>query len=442
MRRLGLIQGMPAFITMWSGQFLSLVGSEMTAFGLGVYVYRQTGSATQFALITLFIFVPQILATVLAGVWADRYDRRHLLIIINVAATVASVILVAIVTAGALNVWIVYVMTFLFAICNATQFPPFAASVPLLVPKQHLGRANGMVQFALVTSWFLAPVLAASLLSVIGLRAIVAIDLVTFLVAIATLLLIDIPQPAPTGQRRSVLNEAVEGWRYILARPGLVGLLLFFAVANVDAGLRTSLATPMVLSFASTLSLGLIASAGGAAVILGSILMIVWGGPKRRMKLVLLAGMVFGAFTSLLGLAPSVPLIAVATFGLSFCLPLINAANAAIWQATVPSGMQGRVMATVRMVAWSTVPIVAVVAGPLADHVFNPLLAADGALAGSVGRVIGTGPGRGIGFMFLLAGLIPIVAGVLAMLSRPVRTVEDEGPSPVRQEQAVSTSAS
>src|SRR5215469_6549427 len=107
MRRPGLIQGMPAFVTMWFGQFLSLVGSEMTAFGLGVYVYRQTGSATQFALITLFIFVPQILATVLAGVWADRYHRLRLLIIINVAASVASVILVAIVTAGVLNVWIV-----------------------------------------------------------------------------------------------------------------------------------------------------------------------------------------------------------------------------------------------------------------------------------------------------------------------------------------------
>jgi hypothetical protein len=419
---------------MWFGQLLSLVGSEMTAFGLGVYVYRQTGSATQFALITLFIYVPQILATVLAGVWADRYHRRHLLIIINVAATVASVALIAIVTANVLNVWIVYVMTFLFAICNATQFPPFAASVPLLVPKQHLGRANGMVQFALVTSWFVAPVLAALLLSVVGLRGIVAIDLVTFV--------IDIPQPAPTGQRRSVLTEAVEGWRYILGRPGLAGLLLFFAVANVGAGLRTSLATPMVLSFASTLSLGLIASAGGAAVILGSILMIVWGGPKRRMNLVLPAGIAFGVFTSVLGLAASLPLIAVATFGLSFCLPVINAANAAIWQATVPAGIQGRVMATVRMVAWSTVPIVGVVSGPLADHVFNPVLAPDGALAGSVGRVIGTGPGRGIGFMFVLAGLMPIAAGVLAYRSRSVRTVEDEGLSPIRQEQASMTSAS
>lgn len=405
---------MRTFVALWLAELLSLTGSAMTGFALGVWVYRTTGSATQFAAIVLVLYLPQVLVTVVSGALADRYSRRRLMLLANSGAAAVVILLAVIVAAEALSTAVVYGVTFLVSVCSAIQYPAFASSVPQLVPERHLGRANGMVQMANASSRMLAPATAALLLPFIDIVGIVLVNLLTLAGMITTLALITIPQPHAAGPASPgagrVLRDVGAGWSYIIRSPGLLRLLGFFSTANVAAGFTMALLPPLVLDFATDRDLGLVLSIEGLGWLLGAIVMIAWGGPKRRIHGVLVAGMVFGLGIMVLGVRALVPMIAAGVFVYAVCLPVINACNATIWQTKVPAEMLGRALATLRMVALASVPVSAIVAGVLADSVFKPLFGAN----------------RGIAWTLILSGLLPVVAGVAAYLSRPVREVERE----------------
>jgi MFS family permease len=426
-------QGLVTFGTVWFGQLISLIGSVLSEFALGVYVYQQTGSATQFAILNLFIFAPQIVVAPFAGTIADRYNRRLVMILANLGAGLAAALLAVLIASHALRPLLVYGVVVLFSVCSALLFPAYAASIPMLVAKRHLGRANGMVQLAMSVSRVVAPLSAAFLLATIHLQGIVLADFASYLFAIGSLLLVRIPQPSPTGVSRGwggIVRDATSGLTYIAARRGLLGLLLFFTLLNITASFFQALYTPLVLSFTSTVQLGVVTSIGGVALVASSLAMSVWGGPRRHIHGVLGVGIVCGLAIVLMGVRASVVTIGVATFLFLGAVTVINVSNSAIWQGRVPAEMLGRVLSTVRMLAWSTVPLALIAAGPLADHVFRLLLLPGGPLADSVGQVFGTGPGRGIGLLLAVMGLFPIVAGIAGYLSSAVRNVEDEESAP------------
>jgi MFS family permease len=426
------MQSMRTFAAIWLSQLLSLTGSAMTAFGLGVFVYRSTGSSAQYAIVVLMLYIPQILMTFLGGALADRYSRRVLMLVANIVATLVSAGLVGVIAAGHLTVTLVYLVTLLFGACSAVQYPALASTVPHLVPDRHLSRANGMVQMAGASSRLFAPIFAAALLAVTSLTVVVLIDLGTFIYAVATLAVVTIPQPtAPRGNAtgtRAVLANLSLGFRFIWSSPALVRLLAFFAVANIAAGFTMALLTPLVLRTGSTTNLGEVMSTEGFGVLAGSILMIAWGGPKRRIHGILGAGLLFGVGIAVIGLRPWIPLIAVGVLIYAVSLPIVNTCNSTLWQRKVPAELLGRVMGTLRMVALSTIPASALVAGAISDGIFEPLLRQRGALAGSVGRILGTGPGRGIGLVFVLVGLVPVIAAAAAYRSAQIRGLESAPP--------------
>lgn len=417
------------FGTVWSGQMISLLGSGMSEFALGVYLYQTTHSVIQFALLNLFLFLPQVLITPIAGVIADRYNRRVIMILSNLGGALTTGLLVTVVLMNVLQVWLIYVISLCFALCNATLYPPYAASIPLLVRKKHLGRANGMVQFAGSISRTLSPLVAGALIVTIHLQGIALIDGISFLIALGTLLFVVIPQPAATGRgRQSIVKDALAGLNYITSRPGMVGLLIFFGFANISISYCGALFTPLVLSFADSAALGLASATGGAGLVAGSILMIIWGGTRQRIHSILGGGILLGLFISLVGVYPSIVLIACANFCLCFCMPVVNSAYATLMQTKVPPELQGRVFSSLRLVGWSTVPLAFLTAGLLSDQVFEPLLLPHGSLAGSLGRLIGVGAGRGIGFLLILIGLLATISGIVAYLRPRVRLLETEIP--------------
>jgi hypothetical protein len=325
--------------------------------------------------------------------------------------------------------WLIYLISLSFAVCNTTLSPPYMASLPLLVEKKYLARANGMVQLATSTARVLSPLLAGLLVVTIQLPGIALLDGISFLIALGTLLPIRIPQPDPTGQKRQpILKDARDGLRYITDRPGLVGLFLFFAFTNITVSYSGALFTPLVLSFASSQALGLAVGSGGAGLLAGSLLMTLWGGPKSRIHGVLGVGIFFGVAVSLLGARASVPTIAIANFLLCACMPVINVSLVTILQTKVPPALQGRVFSSVRLIAWSTVPLAFLTVGVLEDAVFEPLLRSGGALVNSIGPLIGVGPGRGIGLLLILVGLLPVICGIAGYLSPRVRHIEQETP--------------
>jgi len=429
--------GMTGFSLMWVGQLVSLVGSGLTRFALGVLVYQQTGSATKFALIALFASLPGLLVAPLLGALVDRWNRRTAMLLSDFGAVLCTLALVLLLRADALEIWHIYLIVGVGSVFNHIQWPAYTAATTLLVPKRQFGRVSGMMQFGAAASEVVAPILAGLLLVEIGLTGVILLDFAAFLFAAATLLLVRVPDPEVSAEGRaakgSLWREAALGWTFIRARPGLVGLLGYFAMMNLVLSVGTVMLIPMVLSLPASdpKLLGTVLSISSAGLLAGTAVMTITGGPRRQIHGVLACGYLFALAVVLTGLRPYVPLIAAASFLKMFGVPIINGSSQAIWQRKVPPDLQGRVFAVRRMIAQLTAPVGYLLAGPLADRVFEPLLRPGGALADSVGRVIGVGPGRGIALMFILTAALPAAVSTWGYLNPPLRNVEEELPDRV-----------
>jgi MFS family permease len=429
---------MRTFFVIWSGQLVSTIGSGLTGFALGVWIYQETGSVTLFAMNMLAFAIPNLLVSPFAGAMVDRYDRRWVMILSDTGAGLATLSIAILYMTGNLQVWNIILATAFNSAFSTFQWPAYSAVTTLLVPKEQLGRAGGMVQIGEAMSQLLAPAAAGALFVTVGLGGVIVIDFVTYFLAVLTLLVVRVPSPerseAGKEGQGSIWKEALYGWTYISARAGLLGLLLVFAAFNFVSGLMMPLIMPMILDMTSAAILGYLVSIVGVGMLAGTLVMSAWGGPKRRIHGVLGFLMLSGFFTSMLGISPLIPVMAVAGFFLMFTMPIINGSSQAIWQSKVDPDVQGRVFSVRRMIAWSMTPLAYIVAGPLADRVFKPLLMEGGALADSIGQLIGVGPGRGTGFMFIVVGALSIVVAALGYLNPHVRNVEDELPDVITPE--------
>jgi DHA3 family macrolide efflux protein-like MFS transporter len=430
-------RGMRDFLVLWSGQVVSSLGSGLSGFALGIWVYRETGSATALSLITLFATLPNTLLSPLAGALIDRWGRRSVLLINNFGSGACTLIMASLYWAGVLQIWHVYVLVCASRCFNVFQLPAFSATTPLLVPRNQLVRANGMVQIGPAAGQIAAPTLAAMLMDVIGVGSVIFLDCLSFLFAAGTLLVTRIPRPpvSAAGEegKGSLLYESFYGWTYIRRRPGLLGLLLFFTFANYCLMVVQILVTPLVLSFGTPRSLAMVVTSGAVGAVLGGIALGIWGGGAggrslRRMPIILGFSVLQGATLLLGGLRPSALLAAAAMAVALFALPIIRGSSEAIWQSKVPPDLLGRVFAIRRTIAGIAFPLAGASAGPLADRVFKPLLMPGGALADSVGRVIGVGPGRGAGLMFMMFGVLTLLSVAVVYGIRRVRNVETELP--------------
>ncbi|MEG4574237.1 MFS transporter [Microcoleus sp. N3A4] len=426
---------MRVFLLVWFGQLVSLIGSGLTSFALGVWVYQRTGSVTQFSLILLSAMLPSILISPVAGAFVDRWNRRWCMILSDSGAGITTVAMALLLTTGNLEIWDIYLAVSLSSVCKAFQLPAYTASTALLVPKEQLPRASGMVQSGQACAQLISPLLAGILLGIIQLEGVILMDFATFLFALTTLLFVRFPDAktaaVPVDGKASLWREAVEGCTYIFVRPGLLALLIIFALNNFVLGMIEVLFTPLVLSFTSVTVLGTIQSIGGAGMLLGSVVMSIWGGPR-----ILIRGVFGFAFLSqlcilALGLRADAALFALAFFLFFFSLPFINGWCDAILLRKVAPDIQGRVFATINMICFSCIPLAYVVAGPLAERIFEPLMATDGLLAGSIGQIIGVGPGRGIGLLFITMEILAIGVTVAVYRYPRLRFVESELPDAI-----------
>lgn len=426
------------FAIIWLGQLVSLCGTGLTGFALGVWVYQQTGSVTRFTFVLLCTLVPGIVVAPLAGALVDRYDRRLVMLWSDVGAGLSMLPLALLYAAGRIELWHIYVANACLSFFGAFRWPAYSAILPTLFTKEQLGRANGMVQLGQAAGRIAAPALGGALLVGVGLQGVILIDVASYVFAVATLAVIRVPRLSATGAagktRDSLQKQIVFGWNYLLARPGLLGLLIFYAAINFLVGMVTVLVTPLVLSVASAPILGVVMSIGALGMLAGGLLMSTWGGPKRRIDGVLGFMLLAGVAIVLGGVRPSVVLFATAAFGFFFALPIMNGCSQVIWQTKVAPEVQGRVFAISGMVAMSSLPLGYLAAGPLADRIFEPLMRSGSSLASAVGPLIGTGPGRGIGLLFVISGLLTIVIVVASYLYPRIRLVEDELPDMIGEQ--------
>lgn len=422
---------MRAFTVVWAGQVLSLLGTGMSRFALAVWAYQITGEATALALVTFFSVLPAILASPVAGVLVDRWNRKLVMMLSDLLAGVATIGVLYLYVSGGLQVWHLYVAAAFAGVGEAFQWPAYSAAISTMLRKEQYGRADGMMGLASAASEILSPFVAGALLAVIGLGGILVVDIVTFLIAIVTLALVVIPRPAETefGKAASggFVQQALYGFRYIWQRPSLFGLLMVFLAANFIFNLAFLPLVPMILARTggNEQLLGIVQSVGAVGGAVGGLWMSLWGGPKRRVVGYLTPMIVSATLGSiLLGLAQSPVVWAFALFCESLVSPVMMGSQQAIWQAKVAPDIQGRVFATRRLLGYFSAPIALLIGGPLADRVFAPAMAPDAPLAQTLGGILGTGDGAGLGLMMVVFGFFGIFVGIGGFLTPAVRNAE------------------
>ncbi len=422
--------GMRSFGVLWLGQMFSLLGTQISGFGLTVWAYEKTGSATVLSMVAFFLVTPMLIVSPVAGALVDRWNRKFMLMISDLAAGVASGCLLILLSADKLEIWHLYAASAFIGTFQAFQWPAYSAAITMLVPKEQYGRANGLISMAETGTDIIAPILAAGLLGLIGLEGILAFDLITLALAISSLLTIQVPQPEASQigleNRGSLWQESLFGFRYILKRPGLLGLQSIFLLGNFFSSICYILFNPMVLARTGNneLVLGTVNSIGALGGLVGGALMSAWGGTRRKIHGVLSGWGISGLFGALAGVGRTPLVWTVSRFLGTLTVPFINASNQSIWQAKVAADLQGRVFSIRRLIAWVSMPLATLVAGPLADNIMEPAMAEGGSLANTFGWLVGVGPGAGMALIIVFASLASSMVGFCGYFFPVIREVE------------------
>lgn len=429
---------MQIFLRIWLGQIISVVGTYITDFALGVWAYQTTGSLTLFALIMVLAYLPNLLISPIAGVLVDRWNRRWVMLIADSTTGVTAIGMIILLQSGSLEIWHIYIAVSISSVANAFHIPAYMAAIAQIVPKQHLGRANGMVQISRALARILGPTIAGFLVEAVQLQGVLVFDFATYLLATIALLSVSLPDPKPvaSSDRKTVNFERIwgeisSGWDYVAARPGLLGLMLFFAVIYLTEGMIQVLFWPIILSFASSSQLGIVLSISGCGMLFGSLVVSAWGGLKRQVNGILLFVTLQGLCLCLGGFQPTLFLAAIGGFGYLFSQPIVISSNQTIWQCKVPQYLQGRVFALQGLFEKSLLVVTQLSVGPLVDGIFEPMMQPGGILADGVGHIIGMGPGRGSALLLCGVGLINIAAVIIAYRSPRLRRLEVEVPDAI-----------
>ncbi len=428
---------MQTFLIVWIGQVISLLGSKLTEFALGFWIldrtYQDTGTITQFALTILFMYLPKVIISPLAGVLVDRWNRRSAMILSDLGTGIVTIAVLTLVGSNNLAVWHIYLALTISSSLNAFQQPAYIAAIAQLVPPKNLSRANGMVQASFAIAKIAAPAIAGLLMKFFGLQTILCIDIATFIAAISTLLSVKFPEFRRFNRQKKkvidrVISDAVAGWNYIALRPGLVRLVCFIATSYFTMGMLEVVLWPLLYQPDSTEQLGFVLSVGGCGMLFGSVLMSVWSGPKNRVRAIIGFVGLQGVIILVGGLKISTFVLAVGIFGYLFSQPIIVSCNQAIWQSKVPSRLQGRVFALQQTLERSLAICAYMLAGPLVDNVLNPLMAEGGIVAQSISRIINTGMGQGVTLLLVLLGIINLTVVAIAYREPRLRYLETELP--------------
>jgi len=407
------------FTIVWIGQIVSVLASAMSQFGLTIFMFQKTESATALGLMQVFFITPFLIISPIAGVMVDRYNRKLMMMVSDLGAGLATIVILIFQALGILEFWHLYFASIIYGLGMAFQWPAYSAAITTLVPKEQYGRANGMMSLIEAGPGVIAPLLAGALLPIIGLTGILFFDVATFLLAIGALMIVHIPQPPRTEQgaqgQGSIWKEAAYGFKYIFARPSLLGLQLIFFAGNLFTGIAFTLLAPMVLSRTGndSLMLGSVQTAGAIGGVIGGVAMSAWGGFKRRVHGVLLGWAFSGFGMAIVGLAGGLPIWVTGMVIAALVSSLVNGSNQAIWQAKVAPDVQGRVFSARRLIAWLTNPISPIIAGTMADFVLEPQMrVSTSALSNTFGSLVGTGPGAGMGLIIFFCGLFSMFVGL------------------------------
>lgn len=415
------------FLLLWSGDFISAIGSGLTSFGLGVYIFEQTGKASQMAFIMLLGFLPALLLSPFAGALADHYDRRKMMILGDSLSATGLLFILLCLVRGEAAFWQICIGVTISSVFSSLLEPAYKATISDLLDPQQYSKASGLVQIAGSAKYLISPVLAGFLLTFSDIRLLLVLDICTFFVTVATTFAVQRGLESKTVESKfSFLTELKEGWNALSGKKGILTLVVMGALITFCLGFVQTLASPMVLSFSDSAVLGTLTTVIASGMLVSGVVL---GGltiKKGYAGLLCLSLCGAGIFMALFGMRENIWFIGVSGFLFFAMLPFANASLDYLIRTNIDNRLQGRAWGLIGLVSQLGYVVAYAVSGLLADYIFTPLLLEEGALADSAGKILGTGPGRGIGLLIVIAGIALSVTSLILFGMKSIRKLEKQ----------------
>lgn len=414
------------FLLLWSGELCSAAGSGLTSFGLGIYVFQQTGKASSMAFVTLLAFMPSLLLSTVAGVLADRYDRRLLMVLGDSLSVVGLVFILICMLQGKAELWQICVGVTISSVFSSLLEPAYKATVSDLLTEDEYTKASGLVQVAGSAKYLISPIIAGFLLTVSDIKLLLVIDICTFFVTVTSTLAVRKGLASKKYERikSSLIREFKDGWCAVSKNRGVLVLVILGAVITFFLGAMETLSLPMLLSFTDSSAAGTSETIVASGMLVSSLLIGIIPIKKGYVKMLSVSLLLEGIFISAFGLRENIILICISGFLFFAMMPFANASLDFLIRTNIENSVQGRAWAFIGLISQLGFVAAYALAGLLADYVFTPLLVDGGALADSVGKIIGTGSGRGTGFLIIISGLMLCMTSVILYSLKSVKNLE------------------
>ena len=428
---------MKTFLIIWLGQFISLIGSSLTSFSLGIWVYQKTGSVLHLSLLSLLIFVPKIIFAPLNGVIVDRFNRRWLMIIGDTGAGFSTLLIAFFLLLNNLQIWHIYIAIFISSTFSAFQIPAYTAILTQILQRNQFSRAISMIQLGESISRTIAPILGGILLTTIKIQGIIWLDFFSFIFSVVTLLSIPFSNQN-TGddtqvKKTNIKEDIAEGFKYLKVRSGLIALLVFLSVTNFMLAVVEILFTPLMLSFLSSQSMGIILSFGSVGMILSSFIIGILGRLGNGINNIFRFMLILGMSLIFIGYSSSIPMVTFAIFLAFFSYSIIEIVIQLIFQKKVSLHIQGRIFAIKQGITFFFIPLAYLIGGILADWLEN-IINSHKFLLINIEKLIDADSAYGIRLLLMIMGIMIIIFNLIIYQYPCFRLVEKEIPDAISPE--------
>ena len=418
---------MKNFYKLWLGELISSIGSGMTAFALSVYVYKKTGSVSYVSLITLLSFMPSIILSPIGGLLADRYDRRLLMIIGDLFSGLGLIYILWNIQAGEKSIVPIFLGITFSSIFTSLLEPSYRATLTDILDEENYAKASGLIQAAGSAKYLISPVIAGMILSVADIRVILLLDILTF---ITTCLMIFLVRKSMNSEMQNCKKDSfkglLEGLFIIKENRGVYSLVIIMFFVCFFMGFIQILIRPMILALSSVKTAGMMESLCAVGLLIGSLWIGIAGIKKNYSKILAVACFFCGIFMSMTGVNENLAIIGISTFLFFSTLPFMNSCADVLVRVSVPNELQGRVWGLISLITQMGTVAAYIISGVMADYVFEPMFNKNGILVENIGIIIGTGKGRGIGFMLILSGIGMLIMAIVIWKNGEIREVSEK----------------
>ncbi len=422
--------GFFVFLVIWFGQLISSIGSGLTSFGLNVYVFQKTGSAAACSAVMLCAFLPMVVLTPVAGILADRHSRKTLMLIGDSFSVFGLFLMLASILLGEDTTVFICICVFSSAVFSSLMDPAYKSTVTDLLTAEEFSKAGGLIQLASGAKFLISPALAGIIMKLGGIEWILMMDICTFFLTLFSVLyagkFMDKRQGFKANRKVSFVVDFEQGWRDLVRNKGVMALLWIATVITFYIGYVETLLTPMLLELTDSSTLGVITSVSAVGMLITSLLIGMKGLKKNYVKTLSTSFAIMGLMISCVGIITNLYMITAAGFLFFSMIPIANTCIDVLIRSNLEKDSQGRLWGLISFISQIGYILAYALAGPLADYVFNPLFYEKGILAQNIGKIVGVGEERGIGFMMVLCGISLFIFSIMMKRNKEINKVEKD----------------